>query len=647
MMNFFTSKLTGLVSRTVHDLRLRLVPVAQESRAGDDLVTGMQHSDRIAGGPGADVLVGGRGSDQFVFSPGDLVLSRGQDNGHRGLVDTVVDFHGAGTSGTGQQDLIRLEGFGAGTTLRFAGYLQGDRAAQYYKVVDPTTPGADGLILVRMADGIRKLGSADVVVVPRNTPPAFSADEFQFALDENNAPGVVVGRVPARDPDGDRLTYRIVENHDGDPATDVPFRVDGKGNIIATAPLDFESATSHSFTLRVTDAKGASDTAAITVTVNDLPEQSPRDFVVANGFGSLELHFGNAQGGSDRAEYLPGRFGSLVLGDMDRDGDLDIVFEGESGIELRLNNGSGSFGEPQSVAPGLDQATLLPGDLNNDGNLDILVLQRDGVTPLLGDGTGAFTQGERQEVSSGEFPSGALGDLNGDGNLDLLMASAEAGGLSVWLGDGRGGFARGPSLAGEHGGFALGDLDGNGVLDLVTANPSNFESTDHSISIRLGNGDGSFGSASTLTIDGPPGPLALGDLNNDGILDIVAVAGSPDFDGPSKLSLHFGDGTGKFIEGPQTEIIDYRASLMSLFLRDLDEDGDLDVGVTSATGRSAHLHTFLNDGDGNLDKASGISLMRFPGPVAVGDLDGPARLTPSGLPDPGPLVPMTAELDWM
>ncbi len=92
-------------------------------------------------------------------------------------MDTVLDFHGAGTTGSGQQDVIRLEGFEAGTTLEFAGSggpwsLAGlGRGVQLYEVVDPTTEGADGFVLVDLANNRSNRHTAeDVVVVPDEGP---------------------------------------------------------------------------------------------------------------------------------------------------------------------------------------------------------------------------------------------------------------------------------------------------------------------------------------------------------------------------------------------------------------------------------------------------------------------------------------------
>jgi Tol biopolymer transport system component len=139
--------------------------------AGSDALFGLRGDDVLQGGAGLDAAWGGGGDDTFVFSPGDLITSRSLLNGYAGLVDAVLDFHGAGTSGSGQQDVIRLEGFGAGTALEFAGTVGLGRDVQLYEVVDPTTDGADGYVLVSLANNTgNRLTAEDVVVVPDDAP---------------------------------------------------------------------------------------------------------------------------------------------------------------------------------------------------------------------------------------------------------------------------------------------------------------------------------------------------------------------------------------------------------------------------------------------------------------------------------------------
>ena len=118
---------------------------------GNDALRGGDGKDTITGGIGADRVQGGAGNDTFVFRTGDIATSG---------IDHIIDFHGAGTSGIGEQDFIQFKGFDAGTTLVFDHY--GTSAAQqYYKIIDTLNPATGGLILIQMADGTHILTAAD------------------------------------------------------------------------------------------------------------------------------------------------------------------------------------------------------------------------------------------------------------------------------------------------------------------------------------------------------------------------------------------------------------------------------------------------------------------------------------------------------
>ncbi len=123
--------------------------------AGDDKLSGGGGNDVLTGGPGTDRLNGGAGNDYFAFNAGDLINTRG-------AADSIIDFHGAGTTGVGEQDSIVLFGFGAGSTLTFDKYANAAQTAEYYHVVDPTNHANDGYILVQMADGAHLLTAQDV-----------------------------------------------------------------------------------------------------------------------------------------------------------------------------------------------------------------------------------------------------------------------------------------------------------------------------------------------------------------------------------------------------------------------------------------------------------------------------------------------------
>ncbi|UFN48720.1 hypothetical protein LPC08_22365 [Roseomonas sp. OT10] len=99
--------------------------------AGDDILNAGHGNDTLVGGAGRDRMAGGAGDDTFVFAPGTLGLGNATDH--------IVDFQGAGRAGG---DVLRLDGFGEGATLRLAGSLPHSLA---YEVV-----GGDGVALGRL-----------------------------------------------------------------------------------------------------------------------------------------------------------------------------------------------------------------------------------------------------------------------------------------------------------------------------------------------------------------------------------------------------------------------------------------------------------------------------------------------------------------
>jgi hypothetical protein len=122
----------------------------------------------------------------------------------------------------------------------------------------------------------------------------------------------------------------------------------------------------------------------------------------------------------------------------------------------------------------------------------------------------------------------AVGDFNGDGKLDLAVADPNSGTVSVLLGNGDGTF---PAAASYHAGvnpisIAVGDFNRDGKLDLVVANRGLVANdfADSSVSVLLGNSDGTF----QTPVNYGPGMenrfdayVAVGDFNGDAKPDLV------------------------------------------------------------------------------------------------------------------------------
>jgi hypothetical protein len=197
----------------------------------------------------------------------------------------------------------------------------------------------------------------------------------------------------------------------------------------------------------------------------------------------------------------------------------------------------------------------------------------DEISVLLGNGDGSFQA--PQQYAAGNFPrSVVLGDINGDGLLDVVVANIgsnyEQGDISVLMGNGDGAFQiqRHFAVGEGPGSLALGDINDDGTLDIVV---SNFGSND--ISVLLSDGDGSFQEQQRFSLE-RAGSLALGDINRDGVLDVV-VTNASDY-----VSLLLGNGDGTF-QMPQSFAVGWSPSALSL--GDVNGDNSLDLLVAKSS----------------------------------------------------------------
>jgi hypothetical protein len=152
------------------------------------------------------------------------------------------------------------------------------------------------------------------------------------------------------------------------------------------------------------------------------------------------------------------------------------------------------------------------------------------------------------EASAGFLPpviyavgsfSVAVGDFNGDGHLDLAVASS---GVSILLGNGDDSFLTAENFGAGSIPFsmAVGDFNGDGHLDLVVFGLDNAGNS--TVSIWLGNGDGSFQAAHSYPGGRLPHSLTVGDFNGDGHLDLAVSNGGGDEGEGGNVSMLLGDG---------------------------------------------------------------------------------------------------------
>jgi FG-GAP-like repeat/FG-GAP repeat len=309
----------------------------------------------------------------------------------------------------------------------------------------------------------------------------------------------------------------------------------------------------------------------------------------------------------------------VVTGDFNGDGKLDLAVA-NTGVSILLGNGNGTFRPHVDYTTGNGPASVAVGDFNSDGKLDLVVANNGGdVSILLGNGNGTFRP--HVDYTTGNSPASvAVGDFNGDGKLDLAVANSGASNgisnVSVLLGKGDGTFDAAVNYSAGFGAnsVAVGDFNRDGRLDLVV---SNFGTGN--VIVLLGKGDGTF---QTPVDYGTfiPVSVAVGDLNGDGKLDLAVASIPPGNVGPGTVSILLGNGNGTF-----QSAVDYSvgSNLSAVALGDFNGDGKLDLAVANSGGDVSIL---LGKGDGTFQPPIDYIANLYSYSIALGDFNRDGRL---------------------
>jgi hypothetical protein len=272
------------------------------------------------------------------------------------------------------------------------------------------------------------------------------------------------------------------------------------------------------------------------VAVGDFNGDGKLDLAVANSdYDTVTVLLGNGAGGFTAAAGSTLTVGlspqSLVVGDFNGDGksDLAVANTNDGTVTVLLGNGSGGFavatGSPFTA--GFAPEAVVVGDFNGDGIQDLAAASviNSYVIVLLGNGSGGFTAAAGSPFTAGMDPASlVVGDFNGDGIQDLAAANFGDGTVTVLLGNGAGGFAEAAgspfAVVGAPNPLVMGDFNGDGIEDLATAN---FDS--NTVTVFLGNGAGGFAAATgnPFAVGGNPRFVTVGDFNGDGIEDLATA----------------------------------------------------------------------------------------------------------------------------
>jgi hypothetical protein len=337
--------------------------------------------------------------------------------------------------------------------------------------------------------------------------------------------------------------------------------------------------------------------------------------------------------------------------DFNGDGkpDLAIMDSYQSAITILLGNGDGTFAQGATI-DGIGTIPCIPypvnqrsncsvvtGDFNHDGKADLAATSDfdNTVIILLGHGDGTFTPASGSPITVGNFPETVrIGDFNNDGLQDLVITNGKDNTVSILLGHGDGTFAPASGSPIPVGGFpffsVVADFNGDGSADIAVSNAD-----DSTVSVLLGNGDGTFTEAPGSPIPGfdyNPAEVVAADFNGDGIPDLAVADFTPvnqtppEDDQKSNVAIMLGKGDGTFTTAPGSPItVGLYATVMVAL--DFNQDGKIDLAVDNEGDitdfPTQTLTLLLGDGKGGFAPAGPpIQLADTPDDLVPADFNG-------------------------
>jgi hypothetical protein len=313
--------------------------------------------------------------------------------------------------------------------------------------------------------------------------------------------------------------------------------------------------------------------------------------------------------------------GKMVVADFNHDGRPDLAVVGPNGtnVSIFLNNNNGTFNAPLNSPARIHATRIAVGDLNGDGIPDLVVKNYDDMCALLGNGNGTFQAPKIINMPKGqafyhvtaygplETATPALGDLNKDGKLDIAITGVDAKGnyfLDVLLGNGDGTFRTGSTLSlnpylSPEDAVVIGDFTGDGKLDVVTADVlGGIDYPRAALHLFPGKGDGTL-LPNVLTISNPAGAPAA---NSALMLAAADFNGDGQLDfvltgGDLILMLNHGHGT-NFTYTSLAATYSISAPIYNIAVGDFTGDAKPDILVSSRGSISA----LVGNGDGTFQK---------------------------------------------
>lgn len=320
---------------------------------------------------------------------------------------------------------------------------------------------------------------------------------------------------------------------------------------------------------------------------------------------------------------------ALVSGDLDGDGDLDLlVSQSNMLVWYKNEDGQGAFSLPIIVNSGYGQGfSISIADIDSDADNDLLYTSFDDDLVIWYenlDGLGTFSGDNFISINTFGADEISVADIDGDGNLDVLVGADSNNEISWFKNlDGQGNFGASQFITNQSNGRSAraGDLDGDGDMDVVVSDvaPNNitwYKNADGQGNFILG---GIISNVDTNVTD-----VIISDIDNDGDQDVLGAKNAQ-----GKIELYKNDGLGNF-----TTAITIGTSVEGIRViktEDLDNDGDLDVlGAANVINKFAWYENL--DGNGtfgqeNIIEQGGIHHRD----LEAADFDGDGDLDVAGI----------------
>jgi hypothetical protein len=303
----------------------------------------------------------------------------------------------------------------------------------------------------------------------------------------------------------------------------------------------------------------------------------------ANGDGALDLYTASffphvvlqEAGRLLAATPIPVGGGRVTLADVDGDGIVDAIVGPDElfgfGAQILRGRAGGGFAPPAAGTRFLAFRPIAVGDIDGDGDIDVVYEDNTTIIVQRNRGDGSFGPLEHITVNATDFPEPALADLDGDGDLDLIVASTlgGAGTVKVFWNDGRGNFQAGPRLAISNPAAPVaGKLTGSARADIAVLDMGL-----DTVSVFQGHADGSFTLFATLPTPVAPISVLIADVTQDGRDDLVIGGMGLDATSAPPIRIYPGldDGLGPAIDLPTPVVPN------DLAVADLDSDGRRDL----------------------------------------------------------------------